>query len=57
MKDNKMGNIWQALIKYILHIFVEKSLKYSNSQKSNIPFYLLQYDSGIGDGSLSQQLC
>ena len=24
MKENKMGNIWHALMKYILHIFIEK---------------------------------
>ena len=25
MRDNKMCNIWQALIKCILHVFIEKS--------------------------------
>ena len=29
MKDNKMGNMWQAFIKCILYIFIEKSLKIS----------------------------
>ena len=25
MKNNKIGNIWQVIIKYIFHIFIEKS--------------------------------
>ena len=38
-----MGNIWQALIKSILHIFIEKPL-------SKFPLHPFQYDSGIGGG-------
>ena len=41
MKENKTGNILQALIKCILRIFIEKSIKISI-------FYPLKKDSGIG---------
>ena len=45
MKDNKMGNIWQALIKCILHIFIEKSL-------SKFSSHFFKQDSGMGGGRL-----
>ena len=35
-----MSTIWQALIKCILHIFIEKS-------HPKFPFHPLKYDSGI----------
>ena len=41
MKDNKMGNISQPIIKCILHIFIEKS-------HLNFLFHPLKEDSGIG---------
>ena len=50
MNDNKMGNIiWHALIKYILHVFIEKS-------HSKFPSHLLKSDRSIGieDGKVFQ---
>ena len=45
MKDNKMGDIWQALIKCILHILIEKSL-------SKFSSHFFKKDSGMGGGRL-----
>ena len=45
MKGNKMGNIWQALIKCILHNFIEKF-------HSKFPSQPLKWDSGMGGGKV-----
>ena len=46
MKNKNMGNIWQALIKRILNIFIEKP-------HSKFPFHPLKEDSGIGGESVT----